>query len=118
MGEELTELTKAVETKLTAEEYQILIKEALNNGVDKVETTTGVKVDSAGLSVSKSDSELSTTISHDGMKVQNNNEDMLTADSSGVNAKNLHATTYLIVGNNSRFEDYGDRSGCFWVGGI
>jgi hypothetical protein len=43
-------------------------------------------------------------------------EAMLTADDSGVQAKNLHATTYLIVGKNSRFEDYGGRTGCFWIG--
>ena len=46
-----------------------------------------------------------------------NNEEVLTANNIGVDAKNLHATTYLIIGSNSRFEDYGSRTGCFWIGG-
>lgn len=42
-------------------------------------------------------------------------------DDTGVSAENLHATTWLIVGENSRFEDYTDasgekRTGCFWIG--
>ena len=46
------------------------------------------------------------------------NEKVLNANNQGVDAKNLHATTYLIVGKNSRFEDYGNsRTGCFWIGG-
>ena len=47
--------------------------------------------------------------------------DVLTADNQGVLARNLHATTYLIVGNRSRFENYdkdGNKyTGCFWIGG-
>ena len=51
------------------------------------------------------------------MTVYRDSTPVLTANNSGVDAVNLHATTYLIVGNNSRFEDYGeDRTGCFWIG--
>lgn len=60
---------------------------------------------------------MSTTITEDGMKVYKNNGAVLTANSNGVDAKNLHATTYLIIGDNSRFEDYSNRTGCFWIGG-
>jgi hypothetical protein len=43
---------------------------------------------------------------------------LLTANKEGVVAKDLHATTYLIIGKNSRFEDFGsDRTACFWIGG-
>jgi len=50
--------------------------------------------------------------------VYQNSQEVLTANNKGVDAKNLHATTYLIVGTSSRFEDYGyDRTGCFWIGG-
>ena len=39
------------------------------------------------------------------------------ADNLGVKAEDLHATTYLIIGNNSRLEDYNtNRTGCFWIG--
>lgn len=61
---------------------------------------------------------LDTTITEDGMRVNRDGEAVLTANNEGVVAEDLHATTYLIIGNNSRFEDYGtDRTGCFWIGG-
>ena len=114
----LETLTKSVEAKLTDEEVTIKITEALSNGVDKVETSTGFTFDDTGLTVSKTDSEITTTITEDGMTVYKDSEAVLTANNIGVDARNLHATTYLIIGNNSRFEDYGsDRTGCFWIGG-
>ena len=52
------------------------------------------------------------------MSVSKENTEVLTANAAGVSAVDLHARTYLIVGNNSRFEDYdGFRTGCFWIGG-
>lgn len=49
------------------------------------------------------------------MSIYKGSEEVLTADNTGVDAKNLHATTYLIIGTNSRFEDYDSRTGCFWI---
>ena len=60
---------------------------------------------------------MKTQITEDGMTVYKNDSAVLTANNVGVNAVNLHATTYLIIGTNSRFEDYGSRTGCFWIGG-
>ena len=61
---------------------------------------------------------MSTTITEDGMTVYKDEEAVLIADNEGVRAEDLHATTYLIIGTNSRFENYGDnRTGCFWIGG-
>jgi hypothetical protein len=61
---------------------------------------------------------MSTQITQDGMQVFKKDKAVLTANNAGVNAANLHATTYLIIGNNSRFEDYGtNRTACFWIGG-
>jgi hypothetical protein len=60
---------------------------------------------------------MNTTISEDGMTVYKNEEVMLTANNQGVDAINLSASTYLIIGKNSRFEDFdGNRTGCFWIG--
>lgn len=114
---DIATLSNSVEAKMTDEDVTIKINEALSNGVDKVETSTGFKFDETGLEISKSDSEMSTTITEDGMQVFKDNEAVLTANNQGVNAVNLHATTYLIIGTNSRFEDYGERTGCFWIGG-
>ena len=118
INESLETLTRTVETKMTSEEVTIAIKQELENGVDKVTTSTGFTFDEEGLTVSKSNSEMSTQITEDGMRIYRNDEEMLTADHTGVNATNLHATTYLMVGGRSRFENYqSDRTGCFWIGG-
>ena len=63
---------------------------------------------------------MKTQITDDGMKIYKNSEIMLTANNQGVDAKNLHATTYLIIGENSRMEDYTEgtskRTAVFWIG--
>ena len=60
----------------------------------------------------------STTITENGMTVSKDDTDLLTANDKGVMAKDLNASTYLIIGGRSRFENYKtDRTGCFWIGG-
>lgn len=114
---ELTTLSQRVDLGITAEDVQIAINNELSNGIDKVTTSTGYTFDQDGLTVSKSDSEITTTISEDGMNVSRSGEVVLTANNEGVQAEDLHATTYLIIGLNSRFEDYLDnRTGCFFIG--
>ncbi len=108
-------LTKEVNAKVTAEDVQIAISSELSNGVDAVKTTTGFTFDKDGLKVSKTDSEISTTITEDGMAIDKNGTEVLRADNQGVIAKDLHAVTYLWIGDNSRFEDQGNRTACFWV---
>lgn len=103
----------------TARDVRIEILNIKNNGVNKVQTATGYTFDEGGLKIEKSGSEMSTVISEDGMQVFRSGEKVLTANNAGVDAANLHATTYLIVGENSRFEDYEHyvkRTGCFWIG--
>lgn len=118
VSESVNTLSNQVQAKMSAEDVKIEIKKELNNGVTKVETNTGFTFDDNGLTVSKSDSSISTTITEDGMTVSKDSEELLTANNEGVKAIDLHATTFLIVGNNSRFEDYGrNRTGCFWIGG-
>ena len=63
---------------------------------------------------------MQTTVNEDGLRISRSGEEVLRADNEGVKAEDLHATTYLIIGQNSRFEDYEKdgqpRTGCFWVG--
>lgn len=111
-------LANEVSAKMTPEAVEIKIKAAMDNGTTKVVTETGFTFDDDGLTVEKSGSEMKTQITEDGMVVYQNDEAVLTANNNGVDARNLHATTYLIVGGRSRFENYGDnRTGCFWIGG-
>ena len=123
---ELERLSNQVSVAVSSEEVEVLIQQQVANSIDSVETSTGFTFNADGLTISKSDSEISTTITEDGMVIymgDNPNENqVLTASNEGVKAIDLHATTYLIIGNNSRFEDYENaegeqRTGCFWIGG-
>ena len=115
--EQFATLTNKVEATMTSDDVQLTISNELEKGVDKVTTSTGFTFNDKGLTISKSDSEMSTNIDEDGMSIFKGSQEVLTANNTGVDAQNLHATTYLIIGTNSRFEDYGsDRTGCFWIG--
>ena len=117
LDDNVSGLVSEVSTKVSANDVNLSISTALENGIDKVTTITGFTFNEEGLHISKTDSEITTSITEDGMIVYKNNEAVLVADNQGVEAEDLHATTYLIVGNNSRFEDFiGTRTGCFWIG--
>lgn len=118
INSQLTSIQKSVEQIVTEEKIDYKIVEAITNGVTKVETETGFVFDATGLTIAKSGTPVTTTITEDGMIVKRDNKEMLVANEKGVEAVNLNASTYLIIGKNSRFEDYGSkRTGCFWIGG-
>lgn len=117
-SDNVEKLTKRVESTMTSEQIKYTITSELEKGTNKVTTATGFTFDENGLTVSKTDQEMKTTITENGMTVYKDNDDVLVANNEGVKAVNLYASTYLIIGNNSRFEDYGSsRTGCFWIGG-
>lgn len=114
----MTDLISEVNTKMTAEDVSISIKTALEDGVERVTTTTGFTFNEEGLHINKDNSEITTTITEDGMTVYRDNKEVLAANNLGVKAEDLHATTFLTIGKNSRLENYGsNRTGCFWIGG-
>lgn len=105
------------EVKQTSDQFTVELQKITDDGVEKVTTKTGFTFNEEGLSITKSDSSISTQITEDGMTVSDSGEALLTANHNGVEARDLHARTYLIVGGRSRFENYGsDRTGCFWIG--
>lgn len=117
IASDIETLTQRVDSTITAEAVEYKIQNALSKGTTEVTTTTGFVFDENGLTVAKSSSEMTTQITEDGMKVYKNNTPMLTANNEGVEAINLFASTFLVVGRNSRFEDYEtNRTGCFWIG--
>lgn len=117
----ISQLTSRVDAQMTAEQIRIEIETEIANGVGNVKTGKGYTLDDEGLTIDglndTTNNHLKTNISNNGMRVYNNDEETLTADDSGVKAKDLHATTFLIIGKNSRLEDYGGRTACFWIGG-
>ncbi len=120
LANDISIIQEQVNLAMTSEDVKIEIQNQLINGTNKVSTTTGYTFDENGLNISKTDSEMKTQITEDGMKIYKNDDIMLTANNQGVDAKNLHATTYLIIGGNSRMEDFTEngskRTAVFWIG--
>ena len=108
--------------KLESDVLSVEVSKIHDDGVKKVSNTTGI-FNEDGLTIDSSNSPTKTQVTPDGMVVYkksygSDTAEVLSATSDGVDATNLHAKTYLIVGGRSRFENYGtDRTGCFWIGG-
>jgi hypothetical protein len=117
----LTQIISELETKITSSEASLTIKEEIGKGVDKVVTKTGYVFDADGLNISKAGEEMTNQLDNTGMYVKRSGTEVLTANSAGVTAVDLHAKTFLKIGSGEgrcRFEDYGvGRVGCFWTGG-
>lgn len=125
LEDSVDKIRKDVALKVTDENVQISIQKAISDGVTRVDTGTGITFDEKGMTVDKIDGEgnsvspTSTNINENGMVINDNGtgDDVLTANKDGVRAKDLEATTYLVVGGRSRFENYGsNRTACFWIG--
>lgn len=109
------------------------------NNENKIETITGVKLDETGLNIQGDN--ITTNISADGLRVYEGEDKTqnlkIKVNSDGVSAEDLTASTYLIIGGNSRFQNYSrlnttiyenngnnievagteQRTACFWIGG-
>ena len=120
LASDISKVQEQVNLAMTSSDVKLEIQKEMSKGSNKVTTSTGFTFDQNGLNISKTDSEMKTQITEDGMKIYKNSEVMLTANNQGVDAKNLHATTYLIIGNNSRMEDFTEngskRTAVFWIG--
>lgn len=115
MDAEMEQVLAELQTKMTAEELSIAITQALQN-VDSITTTTGYTFDSDGLEISRTDSSIKTIISEDGMTIYRGYEEILVADNLGVKAEDLQASTFLVIGDNSRFENYkSTRTACYYI---
>ncbi len=118
VNDDIETLRKEVEAKISSDEVSIAIRTELSNGVESVKTETGYTFDKDGLHIAKDGEEMQNTLDNTGMYVKRSGENILIANNDGVEALNVIVKTWLIVGENSRFENYGsDRTGCFWIGG-
>lgn len=110
-------LSSDVALKLDKQGVEITVDKKLEEGVDKVVTSSKkYSFDDEGLKISAPDSEFSTIVTDDGMRISKSSREVLTVNNQGVTAADLHARTFLIIGENSRLEDRGNRTACFWIG--
>lgn len=112
----LDELEQKTSLTVTQEQVEIIVSEAVA-GVDSVTTSTGFKFDDIGMTISSTESEFSALARPFGFYIKRGEENVMVADSDGVEAINMKVKNFLIIGK-ARFEPYGaDRVGCFWIGG-
>lgn len=103
---------------LTSEAIEGRITTIETDGVTQVKTSNGMTFDSEGLHIDREGADTETLIDETGMVVKDTDtdEDILRADINGVNAVNLTARQYLIIGKHARFQDItGDGTACYWV---
>lgn len=113
--ESLQETVTSVQQSV--EGVSVSVEKIHDDGVSRVQTGTGYTFDDEGLKISKSGEEMENKLDNTGMYVKQNGQVILQANNNGVEASDITVRNYLVVGQHSRFEDYGDRTGCFWIGG-
>jgi hypothetical protein len=114
------EITKSSTTlRRDTEKIVMEVQKEIAKGAERVVTKTGYEFSDEGLNISKSGEQMSNRIDHTGMQVKRGDEEILSATNKGVDATNLHAKTYLIIGEDDglcRFEKYNNHwVGCFWL---
>ena len=81
----------------------IQVTNIINNGIDKVVTSTGYTFDADGLKIQRAGQSIESLLNNMGMYVTRSGETMLKADSNGVVATDVSVRNYLIVGSHARF---------------
>ena len=112
-----TKVTNIAEVMMDSEKVKVEISKAVD-GINSITTSTGYTFDQDGLHIQKSGEEMENLLDNTGMYVKRGGEDILTANNEGVDAINLRSRQFLIIGDNSRIENYeGNRTACFYIGG-
>ncbi len=118
---EIGDITKRVSATMTADAIEFLVQQKVD-GKQSIETSTGYTFDEDGLRIKKSGDEMENLLDNSGMYVKRGSEEILKANNEGVEAINLTARQFLVIGTHSRLQDYTDssnkrRTACFWIGG-
>ena len=95
-----------------------------NTEQTEIRTTTGFTFNSEGLTIYESGKDIENKLYNEGMQVSrvsgSEKTPILTASADGVSALNLHSRQFLIIGDNSRFENFNNgiesnRTACFHI---
>ena len=112
-----TTVTRMTEIMVDSDSVDIRISKAVGE-IDSITTATGYTFDEDGLRINKDGEEMENLLDNTGMYVNRGDDNILTANHEGVDAINLRSRQFLIIGDNSRIENYGtNRTACFYIGG-
>lgn len=109
LKEELTRVSQ------TADTLELQVQKIVDNGGERVVTSTGYTFDDTGLHIRKAGEEMGNRLDHTGMYVQRGEQIILKANAAGVTATDVQVNNYLIVGDHARFQDYQGGTGCFYL---
>lgn len=109
LKEELTRVSQ------TADTLELQVQKIVDNGGERVVTSTGYTFDDTGLHIRKAGEEMGNRLDHTGMYVQRGEQIILKANAAGVTAADVQVNNYLIVGDHARFQDYQGGTGCFYL---
>lgn len=112
----ISKLEEKAGLAITEEAVTIAIENKLENADGIFITGTDYGFSAEGLRIAKDGQAMESLLDNSGLEVTRSGEAILTADDTGVNALNLTARQYLIVGDHARFENYETgRTACFWI---
>lgn len=116
-AEKLDELEQKTALMVTQDQVEITVSEAVS-GINSVTTETGFTFNKDGMTVSSTESEFSAMARPFGFYVKRGEENVMVADSEGVETINLKVNKFLNISDRFRLEPYGaDRVACFPIGG-
>ena len=124
VGEVEGDVKKLTEAIMGEDGLIVRITTLEDTGVSEVTTTTGFTFNAEGLTIYESGKDIENKLNNEGMQVSRISGDesipILTANTDGVDALNLHSRQFLIIGDNSRFENYdngveSNRTACFHI---
>ena len=123
IDQQIQEVINTVAANQTATAYEInVINQQLVNGVVKFDTGTGYTFDIEGLKINKTDSIIRLILDNNGLRVYRNDDEVLRADSDGVNAENLTVRKFYVQRptrvekTHSITDPTKNGLGLFWVG--
>ena len=124
VGEVEGDVKKLTEAIMGEDGLIVRITTLEDTGASEVTTTTGFTFNAEGLTIYESGKDIENKLNNEGMQVSRISGDesipILTANTDGVDALNLHSRQFLIIGDNSRFENYdngveSNRTACFHI---
>lgn len=102
----------------TAKGLSLSVQRICDDGVQKLQTSTGYTFDEQGLRITRSGEQMENLLDNTGMYVRRSGQTILQANDAGVTAVDVRVKNFLIIGTHSRFEDYGaGRTACFYLEG-
>lgn len=121
-SEEASGIYRSIETLQTDTYTKTQINTMMSDGSVKKLSTTSMTVDENGMTFEKTNAKAKTNLNQNGLTILDINDNVIMKAAYDSNVGNTVVDTYrhqvheyFIMGQHSRFEDYEDGTGCFYI---